>query len=442
MPEPATGKSRFDVIIIGGRCSGATLAAYLARAGASVLVIERDPRGADCILSTHTLHPPAIAILDEVGVGEKMRQVTPASRVIRIRKGAVSVDLSYPDGQAEYCPRRFHLDALLQQAAQEAGAEFLDRTNATRLLRDGGRVCGVEAEGPGGPQRFQANVVIGADGRFSLVAEQAGAREYLGYDAPRAMYWAYYDAPARWKNDSAFNCDFYLGHDAGVHSVFQTDHGQLLIGTMPSVEEARGWRANLPRAFLQNLREDPFTAALVEDARMDGKIRGTLRERYYFREAAGAGWALAGDAGHHKEFVIGDGITEALIQVKALAAAIQKGTDAALAAWWRWRDVEAWEMHCFGQDEGALHRPIELQEAVLRRVERSQPLKDSMAMVFERRVSPYEAVPVSTVLAAVGSSLLQGRWEALTQFLEQGKRIRSVKNQLREFQDRLAAAGT
>ena len=27
----------------------------------------------------------------------------------------------------------------------------------------------------------------------------------------------------------------------------------------------------------------------------------------------GPGWALVGDAGHHKEFVIGDGITEALL---------------------------------------------------------------------------------------------------------------------------------
>ena len=115
------------------------------------------------------------------------------------------------------------------------------------------------------------------------------------------------------------------------------------------------------------------------------------------------------------------------------------GSDAALHAWWRRRDVEAWEMFCFARDEGALERPLDLQEAVLRRVAGSQQLKDAMAMVFERRVGPYDAVPFSTALSGLGRALLRGNLSVFPQFLAQGKRIRSVKSQLRALQERLPA---
>ena len=82
-----------------------------------------------------------------------------------------------------------------------------------------------------------------------------------------------------------------------------------------------------------------------------------MKERYFFRRAAGNGWTLVGDAGHHKEFVIGDGITEALLQARSLASAIRQGTDAALYRWWRARDVEALPLFFLGQDEGALGPP-------------------------------------------------------------------------------------
>ena len=59
--------SDYDVIIVGARCAGATLAIYLARSGLSVLMIDKDKLPSDQVLSTHTIHPPGIDILDEVG---------------------------------------------------------------------------------------------------------------------------------------------------------------------------------------------------------------------------------------------------------------------------------------------------------------------------------------------------------------------------------------
>jgi len=66
------------------------------------------------------------------------------------------------------------------------------------------------------------------------------------------------------------------------------------------------------------LLSDPVTAPLVDNNTPDSDVRGTVKERYFFRQSAGPGWVLVGDAGDHKEFVIGDGITEALIQVRSI----------------------------------------------------------------------------------------------------------------------------
>jgi hypothetical protein len=67
---------------------------------------------------------------------------------------------------------------------------------------------------------------------------------------------------------------------------------------------------------------------------------------------------------------VGDGITEALIQAKGLAGAIQQGSDAALARWWRQRDVDALPGYFWGRDEGSLEPPSS-GEAV-----RAAPLRD------------------------------------------------------------------
>jgi predicted alpha/beta hydrolase family esterase len=57
------------------RCAGAALATFLARSGAKVLVVERDRLHSDHVISTHTIHPPGVAILDELGAGNPLRSV-------------------------------------------------------------------------------------------------------------------------------------------------------------------------------------------------------------------------------------------------------------------------------------------------------------------------------------------------------------------------------
>ncbi len=425
-------RERFDVAVVGARCAGATLATFLARAGARVLLVDRATLPSDQVLSTHTIHPPGVDVLDELGVGDEVRSRVRASPTIRLRKGDAWVDLSFPHGRAELCPRRKRLDGLLQEAAAESGADLRDRTRATRVEFEDGRAVGVRVEHGGREEEIRAGLVVGADGRRSLVASQVGAEEYMAYDAPRAMYWAYWDAPREWTTDR-YPFDVYIGHvGADIRAIFQTDDEQLLIGSLPPVRVARTWSREARAALKRNLAEGPVTGPLVEGADPEGSVRGTLKERYFFRRGAGPGWALVGDAGHHKEFVVGDGITEALIQARSLAEAIREGGDRALVHWWRRRDVEALPTYFWGRDEGSLEPPSRLEALVLERVARDERLERRMTRLPEHECSPYEAVPVGVVLSALARALVKGRFEVIPEFAAQVRRMARYRRALRE----------
>jgi menaquinone-9 beta-reductase len=437
-----TTQSRHDVVIVGARCAGATLATFLARAGASVLLLDKDPLQIDQILSTHTIHPPGLDVLDEVGVGDAVRAVAPPIHIVRLRKNDAFVDFEFSGGRAEYCPRRKRLDGLLQDAAASAGVEVLDRTRVTSLVRDGDRVVGVRAQGSTRQELvFRASLVVGADGRHSTVARQVEAEEYLGYDAPRAMFWGYWNAPAFWRTDPAYRFGMYVANtDGHIRVIFQTDHDQLLIGSLPPVEQAMAWRTNPSAALITHLASDSTTGPLIAGSAPDGHIRGTLKERYFFRRAAGHGWTLVGDAGHHKEFVIGDGITEALLQARSLTSAIAQGTDAALHRWWRARDVEAVPFFFLGQDEGALGPPMELQQIVFSHVAKMPALRARLAATIAHQLAPSETFPVRQVLWWTLGAAFRGSPVVVPQFIAMGRRGAAVGREMRLRRQLLAEA--
>jgi menaquinone-9 beta-reductase len=432
-------RSAYDIVVVGARCSGASLAILLARAGASVLVVERDTLPSDYVLSTHTIHPPGIDVLDDLGVGAAVRAVTPPTRVMRLVKNDAALDLPFAEGREEYCPRRKRLDTLLQDAARDAGADLHDRTRVTGLLVEHDRVAGVRVEHDGRAATVRARLVVGADGRHSTVAKLAAAEEYLGYDAPRAMYWAYWDAPAAWGTDAYPFGMCVVNRRGRIRVVFQTDHRQLLVGSLPPVSEVPQWKHDPLRALQQDLAADPLIRALVAGRAPDGPVRGTVRERYFFRQAAGPGWALVGDAGHHKEFVIGDGMTEALLQVRALAPAIAEGTDEALVRWWRARDVAALPYFCFGQDEGRLGEPFEVQRLAFEHTARDPQLLARLARTLDHGLSPYAVFPGPAIVRWVAAAALRGRVRVVPEFVRMARRQVQVNRELARRRALLAA---
>jgi menaquinone-9 beta-reductase len=430
-----TSRPDVDVVIVGARCAGAALACYLRRAGVSALVLERARLPSEHVLSTHTLHPAGVAVIDELGLGVALRSAAPPMHDVRLEKDGGRIHIALPGPYAEYCPRRERFDRLLQNAATAAGAELRDRTQVIDVLRDGERVTGVRIQDASGATRaIHARLVVGADGRHSTIAVRTRSEEYLGYDAPRAMYWGYFPAPSGY--EPAMDIAFNAGE---IRVAFATEQNHVLAGCLPELCDVAPFRAAPLAALRASFAHKPELAELVQ-AEPSEPIRGIVSARYFLRRAAGPGWALVGDAGMHKEYVSGDGMSEALVQAKRLAAAIAEDSEAALQRYWHERDAYALPRFCFYKDQGAAGPRASFEAFVLSRIARDPGCMQRFAATFEHRCSPYEVASPLRALRWVALAVLNGRIAAVRDFLAIGKRAAEVKRLVRAAEARAAEA--
>jgi flavin-dependent dehydrogenase len=71
----------------------------------------------------------------------------------------------------------------------------------------------------------------------------------------------------------------------------------------------------------------PSIAAGLAGAELSSRVVGTRDLPTYFRQAAGTGWALVGDAAHHKDPLAARGISDAFLAAELLADHIIRGWD-------------------------------------------------------------------------------------------------------------------
>ena len=342
----------YDVVIVGARCAGASLAVHLARAGLSVALLDRATFPSDTP-STHFFQAEGSACLARLGVLDRVLAAG-APWLERLDVFFEGLHVSEPwytlptDPGPALCVRRPVLDTALVEAAADAGADVHTSTRVTGLVERDGRVCGVRA----GDQAFEARLVVGADGMASAVAALAGARRYHVLADQRFACWAYFEGAA-WEPPAAA-----MLYRNGEHFVFgmPTDSNLFLACVVPDRAHLAGFRSDMERRFTDHLAVSEPIAAAVAGASRAGRLHFLSDYPMYFRESAGPGWVLVGDAGHFKDPAGAQGISDALRQAERLAPAIVEGTDAALAKWWKWRDRDAIEVHWFAADLGAAGR--------------------------------------------------------------------------------------
>lgn len=227
MADPAAPRTpeTFDVVVVGGGPAGATAATELARAGISVLLLDRAGRIKPCGGAI----PPRLirdfAIPDHLLVARirSARMVAPSGK---------SVDMPVGEGFVGMVDRE-HFDPWLRARAAEAGAQRRDGlfTRITRAdglttvhFREGGREGGGEA-------CVTARLVIGADGASSPV----GRAEIPGHAAMRQVF-AYHEIvrkPAAPADCEASRCDvYYQGRLSPDFYAWVFPHGETIsVGT-------------------------------------------------------------------------------------------------------------------------------------------------------------------------------------------------------------------
>ena len=168
-------RDRYDVVIAGARCAGASTAMLLARQGIRVLVVDPTSRGSDT-LSTHALMRGGVLQLHRWGVLDAIRAAeTPTIRTTTFHYGDEAIEVSIKerdDVDGLYAPRRTVLDAILCDAALAAGAEVVHGHSVVDVLRaSDGRIRGANITGADqNVIDVAADLVIGADGVRSRVA--------------------------------------------------------------------------------------------------------------------------------------------------------------------------------------------------------------------------------------------------------------------------------
>jgi 2-polyprenyl-6-methoxyphenol hydroxylase-like FAD-dependent oxidoreductase len=185
---------RVQCCIAGGGPAGLMLGLLLARAGVSVLVLEkhadflRDFRG-------DTIHPSTLEVMAELGLLDELLTL-PHQKVRQL--GAQVGDTQLIIGDFSRLPTRCKfiafmpqwdfLNLLARHAARYPGFSLLMRAKATDLIVEGGKVSGVRAKTQDGRIEIAADLVVAADGRHSTLRAAAGLPvEELG--APIDVLW-------------------------------------------------------------------------------------------------------------------------------------------------------------------------------------------------------------------------------------------------------------
>jgi len=166
----------------------------LARAGVPVLVLEkhgdflRDFRG-------DTIHPSTLEIMHELGILEEFLN-RPHSKVFQAA-GQIGdelitlADFSHLPTKCKFIafmPQWDFLDFIADHGSLYPSFNLKMRAEVDELIEEGNRVVGVKARTSEGLLEIRADLVVGADGRSSIVRERAGLDvEELG--APIDVLW-------------------------------------------------------------------------------------------------------------------------------------------------------------------------------------------------------------------------------------------------------------
>ena len=170
------------------------LGLLLARAGVDVTVLEkhgdflRDFRG-------DTVHPSTLQVMHELGLLDALL-ARPHDRAYEIGVAVGEQQVLIADfrrlktrcGFIAMMPQWEFLDFLRGHASTYPGFHLMMNTEATGLTQSGGRVTGVVARTPQGELRVEADLVVCAEGRRSVLREAAGL-SVRDLGAPMDVLW-------------------------------------------------------------------------------------------------------------------------------------------------------------------------------------------------------------------------------------------------------------
>ena len=329
----------YDAIVIGARCAGATTAMLLARKGLDVLLVDRAQFPSD-IPHGHFIHRHGPRRLAEWGLLDRVL-ASGCPRVTQFTSDFGDFELTGRDLEVDGIPmglgpRRTALDAILVEAAVEAGAEFREGTPVRELTFDGDRVTGIAGE--------RARIVIGADGRNSGVAKHVGAPFTHARPPLTVWYFSY------WSGIPDPGLSVHVRDRTAIFA-FPTNDDRFGLFVAWPLSELTRVKADIEAAMLGVVDGVPGLGERVRAGRREERLAGATQLPNFVRKPHGPGWALVGDAGCHKDPFMALGVCDAFRDAELLADAV--ASEAPLEEYERRRDEAT--LPDFERNFGAAH---------------------------------------------------------------------------------------
>jgi menaquinone-9 beta-reductase len=302
-----------DVLIAGAGPAGSATAALLARAGCSVLAVDRAvfPRDKAC---SEYMSPETVRILSRLGIVDVLERagaVPLEGMKITAPRGATAHGKFALAGHHQFRPTglsvsRRILDHELVRSARSAGAVVIEQARVEELLYDRGAVAGAVVRDATGQRRsIRARLTVGADGLRSVVARRMGHRTH---GSPRRVAFVAHIGGVANMSRSA---ELHFG-PAGYIGLNPIAHDCTNVSLVMPVERAASARGRVEDFFSQTLAEFPAVSQRLKRGDLVRRVMATGPFAAWSGRVVAPGALLVGDAADFFDPFSGDGIHAAL----------------------------------------------------------------------------------------------------------------------------------
>ncbi len=332
-----------DVIVIGGGPAGATVGAYLGRAGYRAIILDRDVHPREHVGESFV--PATNIVTHDLGFWEKLE----SSQFVK-KPGATWTGVTgkvgsefvvtfaecpqnIPNPEYTYHVDRAAFDAMYLRHASELGAEVVEGASVLRVLFEGDRAVGVRVKVLGKEFDLRSKFVIDASGRRCLLGKQLGIWEKDKQFNQFAIYSWFRDVQPPSPETAEYIHVHFLPVERGWVWHIPIYEGITSVGVV--VEKAQFVKSGKDH-------EEFFNELTQMTANVRHILDGATRVKPFYIEAdysykmdraAGPGWMLVGDAARFVDPIFSSGVSVAMrsgqFAWQALEQALAGGDDEA-----------------------------------------------------------------------------------------------------------------